>query len=153
MKNTSFTVRCVCVHFQEQGDALLHNHVNWSISGNLAWTQYYSTIIQTVSTVPVSSTATFLISSVAQGLGMLLGYHFLLVVKHFLSFFFLSWHQHFEDFRPVILHIILPLGVPFMFPQDEIYSEIWKGRLSLTVHKWNLITNTLQFFFPLIFSV
>lgn len=151
MQNTSFTVRCVCVHFQEQGDALLHNHVNWSISGNVTWTQYYSTIIQTVSTVPVSSTATFLVSRVAQGLGMILGYHFLLVFQHFFSFFF------FHDINILKtsgqLFCIIPLGVPFMFPQDEIYSEIWKGRLSLTVHKWNLITNTLQFFFPLIFSV
>ena len=45
------------------------------------------------------------------------------------------------------LFCIIPLGVPFAFPQDEIYSEIWKGRLSLTVHEWNVITNTPQFIF------
>ena len=123
MQNTP----CVCVHFQEEGDAVLHNQVKWSISGRLKWTQYYSTIIQMVSTVPVSSTATFLISKVDQGLGMPLGFHFLLVFKHFLSFFFLSWHQHFEDLRPVILHNTAPCA--FCVSLYEIYSEIWKGRL------------------------
>lgn len=142
MQNTP----CVCVHFQEQKETVLHNQVKWSISGSLKWTQYYSTTIQTVSTVPVSSTATFLISSWSRVLGMPLGFHFLLVFEHFLSFFF------FHDINILKtsgqLFCIIPLRVCLLrFLKMRFILKSQRVGLSLTVHKWNLITNTPQFFF------